>query len=166
LAGIPLKGAGIVYIVDRAGCTQQAFQQMLDACYGSIKSLGQGRKFALIIWNNYQDLAFPPLDLAVASVTNMDECRKVVVDTSAGSTDIGAILVRAIAGKPEDIVLVSAVDIDDPKAMAIRDALAKAQGTVRFHAIAIGADLTAQRLRPLVADFAGQFKQLDLAALK
>jgi len=165
LGGITFSGPGVVYIVDRSGCTPQAFRQMLDACYGSIQSLGQDRKFALIIWNNSQDLAFPQQNLAPASVTNLEECRKLAGDSPVGATDIGAILSKAVASKPDDIVLMSAADLDNPTATAIREQLAKTMG-IRFHGIAVGTGMSAERLRPLVADYAGQFVRVDLVSLK
>lgn len=163
---ISLAGTDIVYIVDRGGCTREAFERMLEATYGSVQTLGEGRKFALLVWNNTQDLAFPQGDLVAASAANLAECRKAIDDTFAGNTDIGPLVARAMTAKATDIVLVSAVDLDDLTAMAIRDGLAKAGGTVRFHGVAVGTDLTAERLKPLVVDHGGSFMQVDGTTMK
>ncbi len=163
ICGLPIEGTAVVYILDRAGCTQSAFRQITDACLKSVESLGAKRKFQVAVWNNYKDLSFPETGLAGADAVGVDGARKAIVDTYAGSNDIASIITKAKSAGATDIVLISAVDLDDVHTQSIHDALA--EQSIKFHGIAVGKDLTAERLRALAGKFSGGFKQIDLDAL-
>ena len=91
ICGISLEGESVIYIVDRAGCTVEGFGQILDACYASILSLGEQRKFGLAVWNDAQELAYPTGDLAMASAASVEECRTLMAKANAWATNISGL---------------------------------------------------------------------------
>ena len=164
ICGITLRGKVIVYIVDRAGCTSNGFQKMLAACYTSIESLTTSRKFQMIIWNNHRDLAYPADKPVIASATNLAACQKATSDTYAGASDLSAALRKALDSKDDEIILMSAVDLDDATGQDIRTALD--QKSVKFHGIAVGLDLSGDTLKSLTNKFNGSYRKEDLSQLK
>jgi von Willebrand factor type A domain len=164
ICNIPIQGSTVVYILDRSGCTEAAFQKMLAACYRSVESLSASRSFKVIVWNNAQPLAYPAAGTTVANSQNIDDAKKALTETSVGASDVAPVLAEALASNPDEIILISPQDIDAQTAGLIAKAI---QGrTVALHGIAVGAGLTGTQLRDLaVATRGGQFQQIDISSI-
>ena len=163
VCGIPLTGGTVVYILDRSGVTQQAFGNMASACLSSVASLGDSRKFQILLWNGHRQMAFPsdkPLNASEKQVAN---ARAAIVDTYAGVTDLSAHLAIAVAGGATDIVTLSAVDADEQVADEIRQSLRGK--SIRLHAVGVGMDLSGMWMRRVTKELGGEFKQVPLDAV-
>lgn len=163
ICGVTLQGQTVIYIVDRNGCTSDAFSKILKTCAKSIESLSSSRRFQIIVWNNALDLAFPSTDPTPASTPNADAAQKALADTNAGSSSIAAILQKALASNPEEVVILSAVDLDEQAARDIVAAIG--QKPVKLHGIAIGSALNGDQLRTITKQFGGEFRQVDISRL-
>jgi hypothetical protein len=163
IATIHLQGPTVVYILDRNGCTAETFQRIVQTCLRSVESLSSSRLFQVIVWNGQQDLIFPATP-GLATQANIAACRTAMADVYPGSGDPGLLMEKALAGNPNELVILSAVDLDELQAAAIRKAI---EGkSLLLHGLAIGNDLTGEQLRPLVIATKGQFEKIDLADLK
>lgn len=165
ICGVTLAGNGVVYIVDRAGCTSEGFKQMIDAVFYSIESLTASRQFRVVVWNASQPTSFPPAGLKRATMVSADECRKALGDTFSGSGSLASVLDQVLTPEVTDVVLLSTVEVDQATADEARAKLTGKSG-IRFHGIAVGTDLLGDKLRQLTVDFGGQFRQRDISALE
>lgn len=160
ISGIPLRGASVVYVLDRSGVTQHAFQDMANLCFTSARTLGSERNFQMVVWNNHKPLAFPADRPASATIGQIEEARLAISDTYAGASNLTDHLKSAVAAGAEDIVILSAVDADEQLAGEIGEALKGS--SVRLHAIAIGTDLDGRQMRSAAQQFGGEFRQVGL----
>lgn len=164
IAAISLQGPSIVYVLDRNGCTQDVFKQILDLCFRSLETLSPARSFQIIVWNNYQELAFPATGPASATAANIAECRKALADTNAASSDISGIIGKAAAGNPQELVIISASEMEPQTVQDIRAALAGKSLIV--HGIAVGTDVKGDELKNLATSMRGQFQRVVSAGLQ
>ena len=136
---------------------------MASACLSSVASLGDSRKFQILLWNGHRQMAFPsdkPLNASEKQVAN---ARAAIVDTYAGVTDLSAHLAIAVAGGATDIVTLSAVDADEQVADEIRQSLRGK--SIRLHAVGVGMDLSGMWMRRVTKELGGEFKQVPLDAV-
>ena len=163
ICDIALQGSTIVYVLDRSGCTQETFQRMANACVKSCESLSASRSFQVIVWNGHQEVLIPAAGPGPAIASNIEACRTALADTYSGISDISAIMAKAMAGKPNEIVIMSSVDLDEITATEIRKVI---EGkTVILHGIAVGNDLVGDQLRLLATNTQGKFQRVDIATL-
>ena len=63
-------------VLDRGDATRSAFGYLKVATLKSIESLGPGRKFQIVFWNNGSDMAYPAKGMADATPANIEAARK------------------------------------------------------------------------------------------
>lgn len=160
ISGIPLRGETVVFVLDRSGVTQQAFGRMVNMSLKAAESLGSSRKFQLVVWNNHDPLSCPASGPATASLAKLEEARRALTSTYAGSSALTEHLKTALGDGAQDIVILSAVDADEQLADEIDEAMSGSK--TRLHAVALGSDLNGDQLRAVAQRFGGQFRQVAL----
>ena len=108
--GSPLAGDTVVYLLDRGGSTQEIFGSVRDAALKSAASLGSGRHFQIVFWDNGSDpAAYPLTGTAYATKENVDSAKRAIDDVIAfGQTDVKPALTAALAQHPDTIVIATA----------------------------------------------------------
>lgn len=160
--GISLKGPRVVYILDRTGCPQDQFQKLLEGVYRSIGSLPETDSFQIVLWNSSPDLAYPAIGLAPANSASIESARAALAGTTLGSSEISLILNRGLESQPNEVVLVSALDLDQLAAVTICSTVAARP--VVIHTVATSA-LVGDGMATVARTTHGQFRQFDLATL-
>ena len=139
--GVPITGARVVYVIDRANSLRDEFDPLKAAMYQSIASLGPDRKFAVILWNNdSEDVSFPPEGVRNATADQIDLLKKKIQDvTATGSSHLHAALEHALAREPNSIIIVTAKpSFENEDQASLNSALDAAAGKVKFYTFAIG----------------------------
>ncbi|HET6247559.1 MAG TPA: VWA domain-containing protein [Tepidisphaeraceae bacterium] len=138
--GEPIVGSSVVYVLDDANSIEANFDALKAATYASIASLGPDHKFAVVLWNNGSDFAFPTDGLAPATADQLDILRNKLQDTQAtGATHIRSALTAALSRSPAAIVIVTAKDhLDDDDEPAVDSAKDSSGGKVKFYSFTVG----------------------------
>lgn len=124
-ADVPLKEAGVIYLLDRGNATAESFDALKAACYRSIELLGPSRRFQILFWDSDSDpAAYPPNGMVMASPDQIDAAKKAFADIQAyGSSRLGGALKKALAQKPPAIVIATGkISIDEKDLAALKDA--------------------------------------------
>ena len=138
--GVPIDGSKVIYVLDDANSIANDFDPLKAATFASIGSLGSGHKFAVILWNNGDEFAFPRDGLANASSDQVDALRNKLQDMQAtGASHIRGALERAMGRAPVAIVIVTGKErLDDDDESAIASAKETAAGKIKFYAFTVG----------------------------
>ena len=115
--GTPLTGSTIVYLLDRGNSAAEIFDALKQATFASIGSLGNDRKFQVVLWDNHTgDVSYPPSEPTFATPDNVTACAKALEDVTAyRQSDIEAPLKKVVAESPDVIVIATAkgFELDD-----------------------------------------------------
>lgn len=166
-AGLPLEGSTIIYALDRGSATAQVFDDLKEAAFRSLATLGPNRMFQIIFWDNGSVTAYPPSAPLPATPDNINAARRHLAEVYAfGQTDAQPALALAIRSKPSDLVLATAKgwDLDDIFVQMIRNVTAGSD--VRIHTVAIGGKDVAGPLEAVAREFGGQFRAITAAELR
>ena len=108
--GSPLAGDTVVYLLDRGQSSQEVLGAVEDATLKSAASLGSGKHFQVVFWDNGGELvAYPPVGTAYATGSNVDAARAALKDVAAyGQTDVKPALTMALGQHPDTIVIATA----------------------------------------------------------
>ena len=138
--GTPLTGDTIVYLLDRGGATQEVSGALRDATLRSALSLGNGRHFQIVFWDNGTDrAAYPPTSATYATKENVEAARKMIDDVSTfGRSDVLPVLPAVFAEHPDTIVLATAKGWDLDEKWAADVLAARATSLARISTFSLG----------------------------
>lgn len=166
-ASIPLSGHTVVYLLDRGGASAPSFGLVKEATFKSIESLGRERRYQIVFWDNGSERVFPVAGPAPAGPDAVLPARQALEDVYAfGHTEIGPAIRKAMAAKPDEVVVVSAKDwqLSDEFVAAVRTAV---EGhDVRLHCVSIGSDGLAGPMKAVAEAHGGQFVAISPAGLR
>lgn len=109
--GIDLtRATGVVYILDRGSASEELLDMVKASTYRSVESLGGGKSFAILFWENAYEpvIAYPETGLAPATPEKRLEAEKLFEDVvAAGRSDPASALTAAAGRGASDIVIVT-----------------------------------------------------------
>jgi hypothetical protein len=164
---MPLKGETVIYVLDRGDSTRDSFGDLKSATLRSIASLGSGRKFQIIFWNNGSDEAYPKNWPVYATGDNLSAAERAIDDVAAhGKTQITSAMKKAMDGDPSEIVIATgkAWDLDDSFVKTIDQI--RSDKPVRINTISLGDPGASTALQTVAARGRGAFKTLSENELK
>ena len=167
--GIDLHNAGgVVYVLDRGQATADLFDALKEATYRSVESLGPGKKFQIIFWDNGGDVAAYPADgLAEASPREVEAARQQFADLIAGGrTSPDDALRRAVQGRPAAIVLVTAKAFDLEQGLVKQAQLAVKGTSIKVHTVALKSDDGNPVLKDIADRTHGEFRVVSARELR
>ena len=161
--GVPLKGATIVYLIDRGQGTVETFDGLRGAIMRSLSTLGPETKFQVIFWETSGELLSPTAGPDRASPENIKQAGKVVADAIAfGASKIEKPLEKALAGKPDDICIATGkFGLDQAWADEVKKQVSGKGAKV--HTFAFGRSDAAVVPKSIAAATGGTFREIDLA---
>ena len=109
--GQPLDGKDVVFVVDRGSSSETGgrLELVKQALLRSVRSLGSGRKFAVVFWyiEGSKPYAFPPTGLRAATSQNIEELQKSFDDVyTVGRTELPLAMQHACKAGADAVVLV------------------------------------------------------------
>ncbi len=116
LAGVPIKGRSVVFLIDRGQASAEATPFFIGSSLQAASTLPANRQFALIFWDNgTPPLAYPITGMAPAGAPSTDVARKSLRDfATGGSSDALTTIDRVMARHPDQIVILTAKAGDLP----------------------------------------------------
>lgn len=150
--GVTLAGPNVIFVIDRANSMKDRLDDVKDATYQSIQTLGADGKFAVILWHTGpNDVAYPGKGLVNATSDQLTELKKKIQNENAGGASVlrggleramaASNSISPTAANPTSIVIVTAknkLDPDDED--AVGKAKADAGGKIKFYAFSINID--------------------------
>src|SRR5207248_9648933 len=130
-------------------------------------SLGPSRKFQVIFWNNGADDSFPTSSPTFATAYNLEAARHTLDDIAPhGKTDITSAFTKAIAARPNEIIIATAKawDLDD----GFVELITKLHGNsiAKVHTIALSDPGASTALKRIAQTTAGEFRVVGEGDLK
>jgi hypothetical protein len=106
--GVPIDEPVVIYVLDRGSGTGELFSHLRAAALKSAGTLGSGRKFQIIFWNNNSgpEAAYPLSGPTYANASNVATAKSSLDGVFAfGQTDVGPALTKAVSASPQVILL-------------------------------------------------------------
>lgn len=159
-AGIDVTGERVIYVVDRGDATASYFNDLKNAICNSVKSLGNDRRFAVMLWSNGSDSFYPRTGTVYATDDEVAQLRTWFDDVSTGrSTSVDSALKAALAQDPQEIFLVTAKS-DQLEGFGFEGDVLKLwnKRDVKIHGVSIGSSPVAQDpLKKIALETKGKF---------
>lgn len=169
-AGMPVKAQDtVIYLLDDGGSSSDILPAMQSAIYQSIQSLGNERRFKVILWRD--GAAYPPEGTSKATPDELAKCQTALRDAfGQGNTQVDAAMKSAMAEQPDAIILFTAkaAQLTDDFAQTVLNLRADSQA--RIYAVAVNGDSSIDPAKPgvmatLAAKTNGGFLNLSSADL-
>lgn len=151
-------GQRTVYMINRADCSEDSFARMMDLVRRSAQALTPQRQFQMVLWNAAVPTAFPVDSMADANDASIEESCQLIGLAHAGEQAIETVIPDVLSLSPSDLVLVSAVDLDERTAASLVQNLASQ--SIKVHGVIVGNDDSAERMQQVTAALAGEFQRL------
>ncbi len=153
----------VIYVIDRGDATATYFPTIKQLIARSVASLGEDRRFAVVLWNNGGDDAFPLQ--GGSTYANPDEIanvKKWLDDVSTGrATSVESALDNAIAQKPGEIVLLTAKGDQLGFTDFAADVLKAVKGKdIKLHCFSLGESPADDPLRTIARESKGTFTHI------
>jgi len=164
-AGIGLSGERVIFLLDRGDATADYFPSLKELTGRAVTSLGEDRKFQVVLWDNGSVDSYPALGPQFATA---DEVKKLATwfdEVPTGRpTDVMPALKAALGQSPDTIVLVTGksmqlTDSDPEFATNVLNQLAGKK--IIVHTVTLGESTPADPLRKIALETGGKF--LDLS---
>jgi hypothetical protein len=167
-ADVPLNTGSVVYLLDRSQANEEVLDHLKAAVYYSVKSLGPDRRFQILFWShpNEDIVAYPPEGLARATEDEVQRAGQALDHVfSYGNTDLAPALERAVAARPDAIVIATAkgLYLEDDTLALVETAL---KGTaIKVHTFALG-ETESHVLKEIAARTGGSYRELSYGQLR
>ena len=113
---VALSGEKVIFVLDRGDATAAFFPALKKLTTDSVKSLGEGKRFAVILWSNGNDDAYPRVGTATTTAAEAGRLGRWFDEVATGrTTDVQPAMAAAMAQSPDEIV-VHAVSLGEPVA--------------------------------------------------
>jgi hypothetical protein len=158
-----LSADKVVYVIDRGDATATHFPIIKSLITRSVASLGGDRRFAVVLWNNGGDDAYP---LAGGSTyANADEVGKLskwLDDVSTGrATSVESAIDNAAAQSPGEIVLLTAKSDQLGFTDFAADVLKAVKGkNIKLHCFSLGDSPSDDPLKTVARESKGTFTHI------
>ena len=164
-AGVPLEGNKVVYLLDRGDATAAFFPALREMTLKSVRGLGNDRLFQVVLWDNGQVDAYPPLSAGYATDAEADKLTQWFDQATTGRvTDALPALKQAMANRPDTLILATgkSLQLDDAFADAV---LAARGGRTVIDTFTLGDTSPDDPLRKIASGTGGKFVNLTGADL-
>lgn len=158
--GAEIKGASVVYLLDRGHGTIDTFEALKGATVKSLESLGAKGKFRVVFWLTEKPAMFPEKGMATATAENIAACKTFMADIIAlGQSRIEGPLEAALKEKPEEIVIASGKGMLDKEFV---DAVLKRCKVmaVKVHTFSVGGYGSPAALKAIAEQTGGEFREV------
>ena len=156
---IPLDGNNVIYVVDNGQSAEELFGLMKDAVLRSAESLGTGRKFQIVFWDNGTgELKVTPAIPSTPGERTLEHVRKTIEDViPQGQSNAEPALRRAFSASPTDVVVITAKgrQMDESFGTAAEN-IRKAKPGAKIHTVSLGADAESDVLRRVAVTSGGR----------
>lgn len=154
----------VIYVIDRGDATANYFPMIKSLLTRSVASLGDERRFAVILWNNGGDDAYPLA--GGATFANADEVAKLgkwLDDVSTGrATSVDSAIEKAAQQNPGDIILLTAKSDQLGFTDFAKTVLAAVKGKdIKLHCFSIGDSPSDDPLKQVALESKGTFTHID-----
>lgn len=166
-ADVRLSG-NVVYLIDRSQANEDVLDMLKGATYYSAQSLGPGQKFQILFWHHPSDgiVSYPEEGWAPATRDEAQRAGEVLDPVIGwGNTDLAQTLERAVAARPDEIVIATAkgLNLEDDTLAAAEEIL---RGTaIKVHTFALG-ETESSVLKQLAHRTGGSYRELTYTQLK
>lgn len=163
-----LSSDKVIYVIDRGDATATYFPMIKQLIARSAASLGGDRRFAVILWNNGGDDAYPLV--GGSTYANADEVAKLgkwLDEVSTGrATSVDSALRNAVGQSPGEIVLLTAKGDQLGFTDFAADVLKIVKGkNIKLHCFSVGDSPSDDPLRRIAQESKGTFTHIDRAEL-
>jgi len=164
---VPINESNVAYVLDRGDSSREVFDSLKNAAFASIATLGPGRRFQIIFWNNGEDFSFPLGQPIAASADNLNAARKSLEDVSAvGRTTPKSAIEKATLNNAQVVLLVTAKAWDLDETFTQEVLILRGSSKFKIHTFAIGDPGMGNALKSLAEKTGGTFQVIDKAGLK
>jgi hypothetical protein len=167
-----LSADKVIYVIDRGDATATYFPTIKQLITRSVASLGDDRRFAVVLWNNGGDDAYPLA--GGATYANADEVAKLgkwLDDVSTGrATSVNSAIENAARQSPGEIVLLTAKSDQLGFTDFAADVLNAVKGKdIKLHCFSVGESPSDDPLKRVALESKGTFTHItrpELAQLR
>ncbi len=160
-----LSADKVIYCIDRGSATANYFNLIKTLTSKSVQSLGGDRRFAVILWNNGSDDAYPRSGSSFATPDEVDKLKKWFDDVPTGrATSIDSAIKAAAEQSPGEIVILTAksdqLEGSDFAAVVLNAVKGK---TIAVHTFTLGDSPAGDPLKRIALDTKGKFTHIKPA---
>ncbi len=158
-----LESDKVVYVIDRGDATAHYFPVIKRITGRSVRSLGDDRKFAVILWNNGSTDTYPRISgSAYASEEEAGRLSAWFDEVSTGrATNVDSAIAEAVEQNPGEIVLLTAKS-DQLEGSDFADVVLNAvKGkSIKIHTVSLGDSPPGDPLKKIALETKGKFTHL------
>jgi len=157
-----LNADKVVYVIDRGDATANFFPVIKNLTTRSVRSLGGDRKFAVVLWNNGSDDAFPRSGSTYASSEEAEKLKTWFDDVSTGrATTVESAIQHAVEQSPGEIVLVTAKSDQLEGSDFVNNVLNAVKGkSIKILTVTLGDSPAGDPLKKIALETKGKFIHL------